>query len=96
MSVIQFLKYEVRKFTINYTKHIAKEKRQQQTNLGSQLKILEKSLEEDDNLNKYNAIMDDLDAIYDHITEDICIRSKCDCYEHSEKSIKFFLNSEKL
>ena len=29
----ELLKYEVRKFTINYTKRIAKEKRQQRTNL---------------------------------------------------------------
>ena len=29
----ELLKYEVRKFTIKYTKHVAKEKRQQRTNL---------------------------------------------------------------
>ena len=52
----EFLKYELRKFTVNYTKHIAKEKRQQQANLENQLKMLEKSLDEDDNLIKYNAI----------------------------------------
>ena len=38
----EHLKYEVRKFTINYTKQIAKEKRQQRTNLENQLKVLEK------------------------------------------------------
>ena len=52
----EFIKYELRKFTVNYTKHIAKEKRQQQANLENQLKMLEKSLDEDDNLIKYNAI----------------------------------------
>ena len=35
-------KYEVRKFIINYTKQIAKEKRQQRMKLGNHLKILEK------------------------------------------------------
>ena len=45
----ELLKYEVWKFTVNYTK-IAKEKRQQRTNLENQLKILEKNLDEDDNL----------------------------------------------
>ena len=44
------------KIYVIYTKRIAKEKRQQQTNLENQLKILEKSLDEDDNLSKYNAI----------------------------------------
>ena len=33
----ELLKYKIRKFTINYTKHIAKEKRQQRTNLENQL-----------------------------------------------------------
>ena len=37
----------------------------------------------------------ELDTTYDHITDDIRIRSKCDWYEHSEKSTKFFLNLEK-
>ena len=46
----------LQKFTINYTNHIAKEKRQQRINLENQLKILEKCLNEDDNLNKHNAI----------------------------------------
>ena len=32
-----FLKYEVRKFTIRYMKHVAKEKRQQRINLEIQL-----------------------------------------------------------
>ena len=71
----ELLKYEVRKFTINYTKRIAKEKRQQRTNLENQLKILEKCLDKDDNLSKYNAIKNELDAIYDHITEGILLEA---------------------
>ena len=59
------------------------------------LKILEKSLHKDDNLSKYNASTNELDAIHDHITEGIRIRSKCNWYEHSKKSTKFFLNLEK-
>ena len=75
----ELLKYEVRKFTINYTKQIAKEKkRQQRTNLENQLKILEKCLDEDDNPTKCNEIRNELAAIYDHILEDIHIRSKCE------------------
>ena len=59
----ELLKCEVRKLTSNYTKQIAKEKKQKRTNLGNQLKILEKSLDEDYNLSKYNAIKNKLDAI---------------------------------
>ena len=72
-----------------------KKKRQQQTNLENQSKIPEKSLDEDDNLSKYDAIWNELDAIDDYISEGIRIRSKCDWYEHSEKSINSFLNFEK-
>ena len=71
------MKYEVRRFTVNYTKQVAEEKRQQQTNLENQLKILQKFLDKDDNLSKNSAIKNELNSIYDHITEGIRIRSKC-------------------
>ena len=90
----ELLKYEVRKFTIKYTKHVAKEKRQLKTNLENQLKKLEGKLDED-NLSKYDSVKNELDEIYDHIAEGIRIRSKCDWYEHGKKSTKFFLNLEK-
>ena len=45
----ELLKYEARKLTINYMKHKAKQKRQQRINLQKLLKILEKSLAEDNN-----------------------------------------------
>ena len=38
----ELLKYVVQKFATNYTKHIAKEKRQQRTSLENQLQILKK------------------------------------------------------
>ena len=61
----------------------------------NQLKVLEKSLDEDYNLSKYNAIKNKLDAIYDHITEGIRSRSKCEWYEQCKKPKKSFLNLEK-
>ena len=42
----------------------------------------------------HDCIKDKLDVIYDSITKIICIRSKCDWYEHSEKST-FWGNLEK-
>ena len=59
-------------------------------NLESELKTLEISLDDANNLGKYNSIENELDEIYDHIAEDIRIRSKCDWYEHNEKSTNFF------
>ena len=50
---------------------------------------------DEDSLSKYDSVKNELDEIYDHIAEGIRIRSKCDRYEHGEKSTKFFLNLEK-
>ena len=91
----EFLKYEIRKFTIHYTKGLAKERKQKILNLESELKKLEISLDDANTLGKYNCIKNELEAIYDHIAEGIRIRSKCDWYEHGEKSTKFLLNLEK-
>ena len=44
----------------------------------------------DDNFSRYNGIKNELDGIYEHITEGICIRSKGNWWEHSEKSTVFF------
>ena len=85
----KLLNYEVRKFTIKYTKHLAKEKRQLRTNLENQLKKLEGRLDED-NLRKYDGVKNKLDEIYDHIAEGIRIRGTYDWYEHGEKSTNIF------
>ena len=71
-----------------------KKKPQQRANLENQLKELEKDLDED-NLSKSNSVKNELDVIYDHITEDMRIRSKCNWYEHGENSKHFFFNLEK-
>ena len=59
-------------------------------NLESELKKLEISLDDANNLGEYNSIKSELDAIYDHIAEGIRIRSKCDWYEQGKKSTQFF------
>ena len=46
-------------------------------------KNTQKSLDEDDNSNKYNGIKNELDVIYNHITEGIFTRSRCNWYEQS-------------
>ena len=90
----ELLKHEVRKFTVKSTKHVAKEKPQLKTNLENQLKKLDGNLDED-NLSKYDSVKNELNEIYDCISEGIRIGSKCDWYEYGEKSTNFFLNLEK-
>ena len=91
----EFWKCEICKFSIHYTKSLAKERKQKISNLESELKKLEISLDDANNLGEYNSIRSELDTIYDHIAEGIKIRSKCNWYEQGKKSTQFFLNLEK-
>ena len=61
----EILKHEIRKFSIRYSKVIAKEKRKKQLELESKLKILEKSLSCNKNTEEYHKRKADLDKIYD-------------------------------
>ena len=91
----ELLKYEIFKFTIDYTKRKAKERRKQQAYLGSQFKNLENNLEGSKNLRKYGNLKNDLELIYDHNAEVVRLRIKCNWYEQGKKSTKFFLDLEK-
>ena len=82
----ELLKYEIRKFTINYSKKLAKEHKENKTLLENKLKELEGNLNTEDNIQSYDIYRKELDSIYDHVAEGIRIRSKCDRYEHGEKS----------
>ena len=91
----EFVKYEIRKFTIDYSKKAAKVRKEQKINLEQKLKNLENNLTSEENKKLYNHYRNELETIYDHITDSIRIKSKCEWYEHGEKSTKFFLNLEK-
>ena len=74
---------------------MAEKKRLERDLLESELKTLQENLHCDDNLEKYNICKTKLEQIYDHIAEDIKVRTKTQWYEEGEKSSKFFLNLEK-
>ena len=65
----EVLKYKICKFTIHYTKGLVEETKQKFSNLKSELKKLENSLDDANDLGKYKSIKDELDAIYNHIAE---------------------------
>ena len=73
----------------------AKERKENKSLLENKLIELEGNLNIEDNIQSYNIYKKELHSIYDHIAEGIRTESKCDWYEHSEKSTKFFLNLEK-
>ena len=84
----EFLKYEIQKFTTDYSKKAAKVRKKHKINF-------ENNLTSEENRKLYTHYKNELETIYDHIPDGIRIRSKCEWYEHGEKSTKFFLNLEK-
>ena len=67
------MKYENRKFTINYSKKLAKERKENKTLLESKLKKVGGNLNTEDNIQSNSIYKKELDSIYDHITEVIRI-----------------------
>ena len=84
-----------RKFTKKYAKAIAENVRKEKDLLEEELKHLETDLKNYTISQKYLDCLSELGKIYSRKTDEVKIRSKCDWYESSEKSNKFFLNLEK-
>ena len=89
------MKYEIRKFSISFSKNLAKTERIIQTNLENRIKTLEQNLKNEEDFYAYNLCKLKLQNIYDKKAEGAKIRSKCEWYQHGEKPTKFFLNLEK-
>ena len=91
----ELLKHEIRKFAINFSKKLAQNSRKLQRDLETKIKNLEQNITNEDKFNKYKTAKDELENFYDNIATGVKIRSKCNWYQYSEKSTKYFLNSEK-
>ena len=92
----EYLKYQIRKFPISFSKKLAKETKQKQLDLEKKIKFLEQNFSDQNNdMEEYNNYKNELDAIYNNIATSVKIRGKCNWYELGEKSSKFFLNLEK-
>ena len=89
--------FEIRdsKFSISFSKNLAKTERIIQTNLESRIKTLEQNFKNEEDFNAYSLYKLELENIYDKKAEGAKIRSKCEWYQHGEKPTKFFLNLEK-
>ena len=91
----ELLKYEIRKFAINFSKKLAQNSRKLQRDLETKIKKLEQNIINEDKFNEYKTAKDELENFYDNIATGVKIRSKCDWYQYGEKSTKYFLNLEK-
>ena len=90
-----FLKYEIRKFSIEFSKNKAKLRRKKLSRLKVKLKEVEQKIANGKAKEQHNAYRSKINETYDEISNGIKIRSKCDWYEFGEKSNKFFLTLEK-
>ena len=92
----EYLKYEIRKFTIQYLKRLAKTLREERECLERKLKILEQNSKSNlNNSPEYYECKTQLEDIYQIQVDGIRTRSKYMWYEFGKKSSKFFLNLEK-
>ena len=90
----EFLKYEIRKFSIEFSKLKAQNTKKEKVFLENKLKRLENNTNYIKNL-EYIDCRNKLHKIYEQKINGIRIRSKCDWYEYGERCSKYFLNLEK-
>ena len=87
----EYIKYEIRKYSISFSKQYAKDKPTKTFILEKKLKQLEGNV--NFNFDKhYLECNNNLEQTYQEKANGIKIRSKCDWYEFGEKSSNFFLN----
>ena len=90
----EYIKYEIRKLSLRFSKEKAKKARAETVTSEIKLKELEQNLccIFDRNYLDYK---NKLEQIYEQKANGVKIRSKSEWYEFEEKSLKFFLNIEK-
>ena len=87
------LKYEIRKFAMNFSKNVVKEENKDRKIFRKKLKIFEKSLTNFQA--NHNYVNKNFEIYIPKKVNGIINRSKCNWYENGEESTKFFLNLEK-
>ena len=92
----ELIKFEIRKLTIDFSKKIAKEKREKKA-LHEERVISYETTGEQHGVTEeqYRISKNELEKLYNELTEGYILRSKCNWYEEGEKSSKFFLGLEK-
>ena len=90
----ELLKYEIRNFTIGYSKQKRKNINIHQRKLEIELLELERNLTPT-NHERYNVIKNELKEIENNKIAGSILRSKVEWYEQGEKSSKYFLGLEK-
>lgn len=92
------MKYEIKKTTISYSKKKAKQSKNVYKDIESKMKKIENTRDWQQNANliqEHEKLKQNLNALSDHITRGIIMKSKVTWFEQGEKNTKFFLTLEK-
>ena len=84
----EFLKYEIRKRSIAFSKVLAKKSKKEHALLLCKIIKLEQDIDSE-------AKVDEYDKTKNELAEGVKIRNKCSWYQYGEKSAKFFYGLEK-
>ena len=93
-----YLKYHMRQFSKNFLKDKGNKRKAKRLELESKVREFEEQLTtaSDDQLtNYYDKCKEELESLYNYITDGIVLGSRATLYEKGEKSTKYFLNLEK-
>lgn len=97
-SIWDWMKYNIRAHTIQYSKRRARERNEREKSLQEEYVKAKHIFETDTNdLNAHilNSAKDTLELFYEEKVKGIIIRARTPWHEHGEKSTKYFLNLEK-
>ena len=98
LFIWDWLKYNIRKHAILFSKKKAKERSAMEKNLQQVYEEATKKFEQDpsnSNLNTLNEAKEILESYYEEKTRGVIIRARAQWHEHGERSTKYFLNLEK-
>ena len=91
----EIIKFYIRQFTIKYSKSKKQERTRIQKSLERELCLLERDLNADSKIKRYNEVKIELKKIEDDIIKGQIIRSKVRWHEEGERNSKYFLGLEK-
>ena len=97
-SVWDWIKYNIRAHTIQYSKRKARERSEREKELQEKLTNAKCAFETEPctlNANLLNSAKDMLELFYEEKVKGIIVRARARWHEHGEKSTKYFLNLEK-
>ena len=95
--VWDWIKYNIRRESISYSKQKAREKRERLKNIEETLKMCEEKIAEEpsyENIQKLETSKSEYEREYDYIVKGLIIRSRATWFEKGERNTKYFLNLE--